>query len=57
VHFASGSTKISSEDQAALKKLAEDAVKQTGYMHSSEGLCRLERNFEPEVKNSPDFPI
>jgi len=37
VHFASGSTKISAEDQAALKKLAEDAVKQTGYIIQVKG--------------------
>jgi outer membrane protein OmpA-like peptidoglycan-associated protein len=39
VHFASGSTKFSPEDQAALKKLAADAVKQTGYMIQVKGFA------------------
>ena len=39
VRFASGSAKISTEDQAALKKLAEDAVKQTGYIIQVKGFA------------------
>src|SRR6516225_8970010 len=39
VHFATGSTKISPEDQAALKKLADDAVKQTGYIIQVKGFA------------------
>ena len=39
VRFASGSAKISAEDQAALKKLAEDAVKQTGYIIQVKGFA------------------
>ena len=39
VRFASGSAKISPEDQAALKKLAEDAVKQTGYIIQVKGFA------------------
>ena len=39
VHFATGSTKISAEDQASLKKLAEDAVKQTGYIIQVKGFA------------------
>jgi outer membrane protein OmpA-like peptidoglycan-associated protein len=39
VHFASGSANISAEDQAALKKLAEDAVKQTGYIIQVKGFA------------------
>jgi len=39
VHFASGSTKISSEDEAALKKLAADAVNQTGYIIQVKGFA------------------
>jgi outer membrane protein OmpA-like peptidoglycan-associated protein len=39
VHFASGSAKISSADQASLKKLAEDAVKQTGYIIQVKGFA------------------
>ena len=39
VHFASGSTKISAEDQAALKKLAQDAVNQTGYIIQVKGFA------------------
>jgi OOP family OmpA-OmpF porin len=37
VRFASGSTEISSEDQEALKKLAHDAVNQTGYIVQVKG--------------------
>jgi len=39
VHFATGSTKISPEDQASLKKLADDAVKQTGYIIQVKGFA------------------
>ena len=39
VRFASGSAKISTEDQAALKKLAEDALKQTGYIIQVKGFA------------------
>ena len=39
VRFASGSAKISTEDQTALKKLAEDAVKQTGYIIQVKGFA------------------
>src|SRR5215831_3968039 len=39
VRFASGSAKISTEDQAPLKKLAEDAVKQTGYIIQVKGFA------------------
>jgi len=39
VHFASGSAKISSEEQAALKKLADDAVKQNGYIIQVKGFA------------------
>ena len=37
VKFASGSTKISAADQEALKKLAHDAVNQTGYIIQVKG--------------------
>lgn len=37
VHFASGSTKISSADQEALKKLAHDAVNLKGYIIQVKG--------------------
>jgi len=39
VHFATGSAKISAEDQAGLKKLAADAVKQTGYIIQVKGFA------------------
>jgi len=39
VHFASGSAKISAEDQAGLKKLAEEAVKQNGYIIQVKGFA------------------
>jgi OmpA-OmpF porin, OOP family len=39
VHFASGSTKISAADQAALKKLASDAVNLTGYIIQVKGFA------------------
>ena len=39
VHFASGSAKISVEDQAALKKLAADTVQQTGYIIQVKGFA------------------
>lgn len=39
VRFASGSAEISAEDQAELKKLAEDAVKQTGYIIQVKGFA------------------
>lgn len=39
VHFASGSTKISPQDQEALKKLAHDAVNQTGYIIQVKGFA------------------
>ena len=44
VRFASGSAKISAEDQAALKKLAEDAVKQTGYIIQVKGFADASGN-------------
>jgi outer membrane protein OmpA-like peptidoglycan-associated protein len=37
LHFASGSTKISAQDQEALQKLAHDAVNLTGYMVQVKG--------------------
>jgi len=39
VHFASGSAKIASEDQAALKNLADAAVKQNGYIIQVKGFA------------------
>jgi len=39
VHFASGSTRISPEDQAALKRLAADAVKRAGYIIQVNGFA------------------
>jgi OOP family OmpA-OmpF porin len=39
VHFASGSTKISPEDAAALDKLAHDAVNLTGYIIQVKGFA------------------
>jgi OmpA-OmpF porin, OOP family len=39
VHFASGSADISSEDQAALKKLAQDAAQQPGYIIQVKGFA------------------
>jgi OOP family OmpA-OmpF porin len=39
VHFASGSTKISPEDEAALNKLAHDAVNLTGYLIQVKGFA------------------
>jgi outer membrane protein OmpA-like peptidoglycan-associated protein len=39
VHFASGSAKISTEDQTALKTFAADAVKQTGYIIQVKGFA------------------
>ena len=39
VRFASGSAEISADDQTALKKLAEDAVKQTGYIIQVKGFA------------------
>jgi outer membrane protein OmpA-like peptidoglycan-associated protein len=44
VHFASGSTKISAQDQAALKKLAHDAVNQTGYIIQVKGFADSQGN-------------
>lgn len=52
VHFASGSTKISSEDQAALKKLADDAVKQTGYIIQVKGFADSTGNASMNTKLS-----
>ena len=39
VRFASGSSKISAEDQAALKKLAQDATGMTGYIIQVKGFA------------------
>src|SRR5580765_2231863 len=39
IRFASGSTKISDTDQAALKKLAQGAVTQTGYIIQVKGFA------------------
>jgi len=39
VHFASGSTTISADDQAALKKLAADATQLTGYIIQVKGFA------------------
>lgn len=39
VHFLSGSTKISAQDQEALKKLAHDAVNLTGYIIQVKGFA------------------
>lgn len=39
VHFASGSADIPAEDQSALKKLAQDAVSQTGYIIQVKGFA------------------
>jgi len=39
VHFASGSTNMSAEDQSALKKLAQEAVNTTGYIIQVKGFA------------------
>ena len=44
VHFASGSTKISPEDEAALNKLAHDAVNLTGYLIQVKGFADTSGN-------------
>jgi OmpA-OmpF porin, OOP family len=44
VRFASGSTKISAQDQEALKKLAHDAVNLTGYIIQVKGFADASGN-------------
>jgi OmpA-OmpF porin, OOP family len=44
VHFASGSTKISAEDQDALNKLAHNAVNLTGYIIQVKGFADTSGN-------------
>jgi OOP family OmpA-OmpF porin len=52
VHFASGSTKISAQDREALKKLAHDAVNQTGYMVQVKGYADTSGNADMNQKLS-----
>jgi OmpA-OmpF porin, OOP family len=54
VRFASGSTKISSEDQEALKKLAHDAVNQTGYIVQVKGYADSSGNAAMNQRLSMD---
>lgn len=52
VRFASGSAKISADDQQALKKLAADAVKQTGYIIQVKGFADSSGNASMNQKLS-----
>lgn len=52
VHFASGSTKISAADLEALKKLAHDAVNQTGYIIQVKGFADSTGNAAMNTKLS-----
>ena len=54
VRFASGSTKISPEDQEALKKLAHDAVNQTGYIVQVKGYADSSGNAAMNQRLSMD---
>jgi OOP family OmpA-OmpF porin len=54
VRFASGSTKISSEDQEVLKKLAHDAVNQTGYIVQVKGYADSSGNAAMNQRLSMD---
>lgn len=54
VRFASGSTKISAQDEEALKKLAHDAVNLTGYMIQVKGYADASGNAAMNQKLSMD---
>jgi OOP family OmpA-OmpF porin len=54
VHFASGSTKISSADQEALKKLARDAVNLKGYIIQVKGYADSSGNAAMNQKLSKE---
>ena len=52
VNFASGSSKISAADQEALKKLAHEAVNQTGYIVQVKGFADSQGNAAMNTKLS-----
>ena len=54
VHFASGSTKISAQDQGALQKLARNAVNLTGYLIQVKGFADSSGNAQMNQKLSMD---